>query len=231
MSAFGYGKAQEALYARNLRKIAKEIDRLAKASTTTTEFIAAMDAYAIEVTPLAEVYATKMITDASKRNLVAWVTLGKKAGQDFTKLIRTTSTGSQVSQRLAAQVEVIKTLPASASLRAQELAVTAVTESLRAEDIALEVAKLGDLSPYEATRIARTEIARTNAEITQQRASEVGCDEYIWRSVSDSNSRSSHVAMDGQLCRFSSPPNVDGDYYNAGEIYNCRCFAEPVLKV
>lgn len=230
MNGFGYGKAQEAQYAKNLRKIARQVDLIAKNSPTIEVFTRELEAYTATLDPVAEGYATKMLNDASKRNITAWVAIGEKVGKDFRKLLTSSSTAYQIATRLAEQVATIKTIPLSAATKAQALAVDAVKNSLRADDITAEIAKIGGASEYEATRIARTEIAKTNAGLTAERSREVGCDEYIWRCVSDSNSRESHAEMDGELCRFSNPPVIDGEQYNAGEIYNCRCFAEPVIK-
>jgi SPP1 gp7 family putative phage head morphogenesis protein len=229
VSNFGYGKAQEAQYAKNLRKIAKDIDLLCKQYTDAKDLQFALESYAQTLDPVAEKYAQKMISDASKRNLKAWIATGKAAGKDFSALVKNSSTGIQVATHLNAQVEMIKTLPLNSAKKAQQLAIEAVAGSLRADDIVGELLKIGSQSYYEATRVARTEIAKTNAAITQSRAAEVGVDAYIWRSVGDSNSRESHLEMDGELCNFYNPPIVDGEPLNPGEIYNCRCFADPVI--
>jgi uncharacterized protein with gpF-like domain len=42
--------------------------------------------------------------------------------------------------------------------------------------------------------------------------------------------RESHKAMNGKFVRWDSPPTLsDGTTTHAGQIYNCRCYPDPVL--
>jgi len=49
-------------------------------------------------------------------------------------------------------------------------------------------------------------------------------EQYIWRTVKDSDVRPAHAAREGQIFSWTSPP--EGGH--PGEDYNCRCWAEPV---
>ncbi len=83
---------------------------------------------------------------------------------------------------------------------------------------------------WHARRIARTEVARTQSTLVQAQAQSVGIDQYVWHTVEDEQVRESHQAMDGKVCSFSNPPEVEpGKYYPPGGVFNCRCFAVPLL--
>ena len=61
-------------------------------------------------------------------------------------------------------------------------------------------------------------------------AQEVGIKQYIWRTVKDEDVRESHADMEGKICDFDNPPEVEpGQFYHPGGIYNCRCYQEPLL--
>jgi len=80
-----------------------------------------------------------------------------------------------------------------------------------------------------AMTIARTETAKAASIVTEVRAKEVGATHYIWRTAGDSDVRESHAEMEGEVCEYDNPPIVDGEPLNPGMIYNCRCYAEPII--
>jgi SPP1 gp7 family putative phage head morphogenesis protein len=97
---------------------------------------------------------------------------------------------------------------------------------------------LPDVAESRARLIARTEVAKAQATITQVRSEHLGIDWYIWRTVKDQRVRSSHKHMEGVLCQFSSPPAPEAlkgepsqGNYGPGGIYNCRCFSQPLLDI
>jgi SPP1 gp7 family putative phage head morphogenesis protein len=97
-------------------------------------------------------------------------------------------------------------------------------------------------SKANAALIARTEVSKSQTALTQARAEALGLNWYIWRTSEDSRVRSSHDFMEGVLVRWSDPPNpelLDPDFkgkktygkYHAGNIFNCRCYPEPVVDI
>lgn len=100
----------------------------------------------------------------------------------------------------------------------------------RASEVAAELARTEEVTASRATLIARTEIAKANATLTTARAQFVGATHYIWRTAEDADVRDSHAAMEGKIFRFDDPPYVEGEgNHGPGEIYNCRCYAEPII--
>ena len=102
-----------------------------------------------------------------------------------------------------------------------------------------------------AKLIARTQVSMTQTDLTRVRAEELGINWYIWRAVGgyggDGRTRSSHRKMDGVLVNWNDPPNPElmfpitgkngkpykapAQPYHAGQIYNCRCYPEPVVDL
>ena len=139
---------------------------------------------------------------------------------------------STVAHLQRQQVQLITTLPLSAAKKAQEMSQQAVLETgQRSEEL---IAQLRGLKPgypeYAARRLARTESAKAQSAIVQGQANELGIKQYVWCTVRDEAVRSSHDAMQGKICDFDNPPEVEpGKRYHPGGIYNCRCFCRPLL--
>ena len=88
-----------------------------------------------------------------------------------------------------------------------------------------------------AMLIARTEVARTSSTFVQQRARAIGATQYIWRTARDSDVRPGHKKMEGVVCDFSNPPEIDEGSpgkprlmrHGPGEVWNCRCHHEVLI--
>ena len=95
----------------------------------------------------------------------------------------------------------------------------------RAEEMRASLQKQFGISRRRADLIARDQVGKLNADITQARQQALGVTEYRWRGVMDSRERPEHVAREGKVFKWSRPPE-DG---HPGQPIRCRCNAEPVL--
>lgn len=81
--------------------------------------------------------------------------------------------------------------------------------------------------------IARTESAKIQASITENRAKDLGSIAYIWVSTKDKRTRPSHKNMNEVIVfwrdNLSERPLLDKMNGNPGEFPNCRCSAEPIF--
>ncbi len=82
------------------------------------------------------------------------------------------------------------------------------------------------VSRSRAQLIARDQIAKLNGQIAEKRQSDLGIEEYAWRTVGDERVRETHAEKDGRRFRWDDPPADTG---HPGTDYQCRCVAEPVL--
>ena len=84
-----------------------------------------------------------------------------------------------------------------------------------------------------AKLIARTETAKLQTAILQNRAQDLGSVAYVWRSSHDRRTRPSHKAMNNVVVfwrnKLEEKPKLDKMYGNAGEFPNCRCTPQPIL--
>ena len=236
MAKFGATKTAEQRLAIELRKVAKIVGGIVKAHvngdkiTDPKKLAAALAAYSDALGPWGEAVVEKIMKGVSDNNKRAWAQLSTAMGKEMRSTMLESKVGAVARQLQKEQVELIKSLPLEAGLRAQKLSQEAMMGSRRAGEVAEELERTTEVTESRATLIARTEIAKANASLTQARAEYVGATHYIWRTAEDADVRESHAEMDGKIFRFDDPPYVEGEgNHGPGEIYNCRCYAEPII--
>ena len=225
---FGPSRAAERVYERALRGLAGRIGHvLATHSPREAEEI--LREYARVVAPWARQTAANMLDGVSRGNLERFRRIAGRMGLDMRAFLSSDAVGRAVAQRIEANTELITTLPLRAALRAGELAHEGLVTGMRAEDMARELAAMGNISRSDARRIALTEVSKASTALTRARAMDIGSEGYIWRSVRDGSTRPSHRAMEGKYVSWDSPPRLDGMTGHAGEFPYCRCYPEPVI--
>lgn len=84
-----------------------------------------------------------------------------------------------------------------------------------------------------AKLIARTETAKLQTAILENRATGLGSVAYIWLASNDKRTRQSHKDMNGVVVFWRQnqlqKPHLDNMYGNAGEFPNCRCAPQPIF--
>jgi SPP1 gp7 family putative phage head morphogenesis protein len=235
-AAFARIKRAEKGYGINLRRLARHVADLIDGAGILNFRMAAMlegalRKYAEIIEPWAASAAARMLAEVQLRDTQAWEAHTREMGQLIKRELRLAPTG-QVMQRLQSeQVGLIKSLPLQAAQRVHEMTLEGISSGERFEDIAKRIQAQGGITKNRATLIARTEVGRAASNLTQARAQFVGSDSYIWRTSNDPDVRDSHKRMEGKVIRWDSPPTVDKGVapYHAGCIYNCRCWAEPIV--
>lgn len=82
--------------------------------------------------------------------------------------------------------------------------------------------------------IARTETAKLQTAILEERATQLGSVAYIWLSSNDRRTRQSHKDMNGVVVFWrgdTEKPKIDNMQGNAGEFPNCRCSPQPIVDI
>lgn len=233
--SFIESRRAELTYATNLRKIGRQVGDLVnsldqEAANFANEVTRILSRYAELIQPWARAVATRMISEVSRRDEQVWKDIGRDMGRALRMEIQSAPTGALLQQKLAENVGLITSLPLEAAQRVHKLTLEKRSNSARSKDIAKEIMATGHVTQSRATLIARTEVARTGSALTEARALHVGSEAYIWRTARDSDVRKSHKEMEGKLVRWDSPPTLsDGTTTHAGQIYNCRCYAEVVI--
>jgi SPP1 gp7 family putative phage head morphogenesis protein len=236
MAKFSATKAAEQRLAVELRKVAKIVGGIIRTHvsgdkiTDPKKLASALAAYSEALGPWGDAVVAKIMAGVQDNNKRAWAQLSTTIGKELRSTMAESAVGAVARQLQREQVELIKSLPLEAGLRAQKLAQEAMMGGKRAGEVAMELDRTTEVTESRATMIARTEIAKANSSLTQARAQYVGTTHYIWRTAEDGDVRESHAEMNGKIFRFDQPPAVEGEgNHGPGEIYNCRCFAEPII--
>lgn len=192
----------------------------------------------------AEKVAMSMATMVYKDNVNNWRQAARKASRskEIYALLRKEEEEvhkSTLQELFDRNAKLIKTLPLDVSESVVDHIHKRSLEGVRAEKLAEEIK---DMFPKKtkakANLIARTETSKAGAALNQVRAEKLGYNWYVWRSSKDQRVRNAHDIMDGVVCKFRDPPEPERlnrqpseGAYNAGEIYNCRCYAEALIDL
>jgi SPP1 gp7 family putative phage head morphogenesis protein len=223
-------------FSRHLRKIANMIGHKVEQfdpddAAEMTELEHMLMQYAELIRPWARAVSRRMLVDVSRKDEREWNKVSKKMSESIrSELHARNPTGKMLRALHAEQVELITSLPLEAAKRVHDLTIKNLSGGGRSADIAKEIMRTGEVTKSRANLIARTEVARSSSLLVESRAKTIGSEGYIWRTSRDQDVRLSHKKMEGKFVRWDSPPTLtDGTTTHAGQIYNCRCYPEPVI--
>lgn len=131
-------------------------------------------------------------------------------------------------------VDLITTIPQQTLKRMYNVISGGQYAGKTAAEIGRQIQDAYNVSKSHARFIARDQMAKLNARITQQQQTDAGITKYVWRTVGDGRVRESHRHLNGKRFKYSDPPVVDpktGRRANPGEDYQCRCVALPVFDI
>ena len=228
-------RAAEKRYTRQLERIARQIGEFARAAASSptparlSRVASALRSYREALAPWAQTAGERMLAEVSASNLREWRGRTELMGRSIREEIESAPTGEVMRLGLQRQVDLITSLPIRAAERVQQLATAALSNSERPAAIVERIMEQGDVTAAQARTIARTEVGRAQTELDRARAESIGSEGYIWRTAQDVDVRDSHRKMNGKFVRWDSPPTLDGMVGHAGQLPNCRCYAEPVI--
>ena len=190
----------------------------------------------------AQSLAHTFVTNTLEENARTWRQAAQMSGQGET-IRRSLETelqgpvGRRVNELIEQNAQYIKSVPedvrADLTKHVETQAYRGSRTAYKTEDFKKLV---GEMSNNHAKLISRTETSKAMSALTQARAEYTGHDWYIWHTSEDVRVRDSHKKMDKVLCRFSDPPAPEelvgeksNGHYSPGNIFNCRCYAAPVI--
>lgn len=237
----------ELKYRLTLKKVSDLITRTISGLETVTDITEALERLSKSkmFNDLANLISKRFVTLANTLDAKTWrdaARANSKGNVIFRALQATlrTNIGLAVNDKFLENATLIRTLPLKVSEEVTKFVATETYKGLRAEEIAktLQV-KVAGYSNARASLIARTESSKAMTALTEARAKDVGVNWYRWSTAQDGNRvRESHQHMQGVLVRWNDPPSPerlvnekDVGNYNAGNIYNCRCFPRPIINL
>jgi SPP1 gp7 family putative phage head morphogenesis protein len=126
--------------------------------------------------------------------------------------------------------DLIQSLSRDAANQVADLVRDGSAKGTRVEVLERRIAERFDVTESKAELIARDQVGKLNADLTQMRHESVGVTSYRWSTSRDDRVRESHRDLDGTDHEWDDPPVVDdvtGRTAHPGMDYQCRCVAIP----
>lgn len=147
------------------------------------------------------------------------------------------SVGERVRELVQYNATLIRSLPSEVASQVAEHIANQAREGKRAT--ASIPGLLAHVARARARLIARTETSKATTALTRARAEELDLQWYVWRSSLDQRVRLSHRRMNDVIFNWDQPPAPEklvgekstAGHYHAGNIWNCRCYPEPLLRL
>lgn len=188
--------------------------------------------------------ATNMVTMVANGNFRSWRQAAASAskGRLIYSMLQKELQGplkSRLHSLIQENSHYISTLPQNLATRTVLYVQREQLKGRRSEDIMKDLKPyMQNLRDYQIQRLARTEVAKADTAITRVRAESIGLNWYEWQTSQDARVRVSHRKMNQVLVNWTDPPSPEQlvkekseGHYHAGNIYNCRCVALPVLSL
>lgn len=125
-------------------------------------------------------------------------------------------------------VSLIRSIPEEYFKNLESIVFTGTTQGSKAGSMIKQIQKLNKSTQKRAKLIARDQTSKLNSSLNQQRQQNLGVEEYVWRTAEDGKVRDSHASKNGKTFRWDSPPKDTG---HPGNDIQCRCVAQPIIKV
>lgn len=150
-------------------------------------------------------------------------------GVDLPGIINNEGLQPIIDRMTTENVNLIKSIPKQYLGRVEKSIKAGILNNEQAEDLTKTLSNDYDISQRRAKFIARDQISKINAAISQKRQQNLGIEKYVWSTSMDDRVRETHQEAEGNIYSYDSPPEVT-DYNNPGEDYGCRCVASPVIE-
>ena len=194
-----------------------------------------------------ESLARRMVTGLARENAASWriaANHSTKGRQIYAALKEELAgqTGVRVADLVRDNTQKIVTVTSDIAHRVTPIIAKYQQEGVRSENIERHIAgHLFELADWQVRRIARTQVAMSETDLTRARSERIGVRWYQWATSHDGRVRDSHRVMDNVLIRWDDPPspellaglkpNPRYPYYHCGSVFNCRCVALPLVSL
>lgn len=240
-------RSARAAYNRDLQKLVAEINSDVRSSLIGSlksfepEYIA--DAYAEtlnliirgigkryrDIDSLATQISKSMVNDVDNKNRTSFYkAMNKAVGINLNSIIAEEGLNDILQSKVIENVGLIQSIPDEYFKKLITIVNEGTTRGKSAGGITKEIFKLGKTTKKRARLIARDQTQKLNSAISQNRQQNLGIEEYRWRTVGDEDVRDTHKSKNGKVFRWDKPPKDTG---HPGEDIQCRCIAEPIIKL
>jgi SPP1 gp7 family putative phage head morphogenesis protein len=133
----------------------------------------------------------------------------------------------QVEDAVAENIDLIKSIPEQYHDKLRSTIQNGISRGDDFFSLKKTITDLGQSTINRAKFIARDQVAKLNAVVTEARQTKLGITSYFWRTAMDERVRDSHAEKEGDRFDWASPPPDTG---HPGQDFQCRCIADPDLS-
>lgn len=151
--------------------------------------------------------------------------INSATGVKIEPFIRLSDVQGLLDESVRVNVALINTINTDMKARLEEIIREGFTNQRNQKWLTDQIAAALDITKKRARRIARDQIHKLNAQLTEFRNRQLGVERYIWRTRLDERVRKLHADREGHTFRWDSPPS-DG---HPGYPILCRCSALAIL--
>lgn len=170
----------------------------------------------------------KFVSETEKANRIRFVKSMKNAvGINLKSVVKSERLGEIMKAVAKENVSLIKSIPSQYFKKIETIVYEGITQGSRARSMVSEIRELGKTTKSRAHLIARDQTAKLNSALSRQRQIDVGVTEYVWRTAKDGRVRKSHKRNNGKIFKWNSPPKTG----HPGTAIQCRCVAQPIIKI
>lgn len=211
-----------------LKALQTEYVNDAYAKTLEEAFTRMANAY-INIGRQANIVASSFVNNSNQINKQRFYSAMEEAvGVNVQSIVQNENLEDILVASTRQNVALIKSIPEEYFKKIENIVFTGTTQGRNAKSMIKEIQKLNNSTTKRAKLIARDQSSKLNSALNQQRQQNLGVEEYIWRTAGDERVRDSHASKNGKIYRWDSPPADTG---HPGEDIQCRCVAQPIIKI
>lgn len=177
----------------------------------------------------AQIMANSFVSNANDTNKRRFYSaIGESMGVNLQSIIQNENLEDILVATTRENVALIRSIPEEHFKKIETIVFTGTTQGSTAGSMIQQIMKTGRTAVKRAKLIARDQTSKLNSALNQQRQQNLGVEEYIWRTAGDDRVRGSHSNKNGKIFRWDRPPKDTG---HPGQDIQCRCVAQPIIKL
>lgn len=154
-------------------------------------------------------------------------TINAAIGVNLSDIIKAEGVQLEIEASIAENVDLIKTIPEQYHSRIKETIRNGINQGNDFFSIRERILEIGKSTDKRARLIARDQVAKLNAAVTETRQKKMGVTHYFWRTARDERVRKTHKDNANKRFAWNDPPAKTG---HPGHDIQCRCTSEPDLS-
>lgn len=183
----------------------------------------------VDVDRNAQIIANSFVTNTSSVNKRRFYqSIEGAVGVDLQSIVQSEGLDNVLLSSTRENVSLIKSIPEEYFKKIEGIVFRGTITGTKAGSMISQITAIGHSTTKRAKLIARDQTSKLNSALNEQRQRNLGIEEYIWRTAGDDRVRDNHKSKNGQVFRWDNPPKDTG---HPGQDIQCRCVAQPIIKL